>query len=392
MSAQSGVTYTVNSIHYVWLNTIDNTDGDTMGSLCSDWVFCYSDPEGFPVIESSSNLQAYASKTASITKELTGSGSPLYISPDVLGDEGVKYILLAKSSAVYGGTSIVANMNGGQDQKTSVADYQQTAHFPLGADFTLALLDSSENVIPSKYSFSSDLPEDVPESALFPSNVAFQYSSDISDRGSFHAAHLGSATLTITPTGSQSGISPVTVTVKVVNPASLGSEHNEVDSLIYPIANQTGIPPNFIKAQVAQESGDQFNPLAYRYEPLSIDAWAISRGQDQRANDFAMYRFATIKDSEDTELSQGAYVDSDDLAIRDKFPCCGSAPTAYQIVSRYDGGMNWCKIRGYLPDEEQDCLYLLSGDDFTEQTSLASSYGYMQITYLTANQVMNWAE
>ncbi len=319
---------------------------------------------------------------ATIVPDSGSSTATVYVCASEHGNSVNSYCAVV----TLGGQSIVANINGGTDEKAT-ASSSLTATFPLGGDFTIALVDTTGTVIPSDYVFSSpSVAGNVPQYALFPNSVAFQYSDNVSNRGSFHAAHLGNVTLTITPTDSQSGVQPANVNVVVVNPASLGSSHPEVDGLIYPVANTTGIPPNFIKAQMAQESGSQFNPLAYRYEPLSQDASFISRGLDLRTSDFSNYRFATVRDTKDRALSQGVNVDSDDLATVNKFPCCGSTPTVLQILNSYTK-QNWRK----QPGGEEEFQYLIQyKDDFTAQTSLASSYGYMQITYTTAIQKMKW--
>ena len=285
--------------------------------------------------------------------------------------------------------TVVANINGGADESTPASN-NVTANFPLGSNFTVALLDPNGNLIDADYALSNPtITGNVPSTTLFPISGVFQYSDPIAGRGSFHAAHNGTVTLTVTPKDSSTGAIPATITIVVSNPASLGTDHPEVDGLIYPVANATGIPPDFIKAQMAQESGSQFDPLAYRYEPLSRwvgDYGAVSRGQDLRASTFASYRFATIKDSEDGALSQGALVDDDDLATRAKFPCCGASPTALQIIENYDDVNNWTNQPGAWARYVR-----LQSDDFTAQTSLAASFGYMQITYSTAITTMHWA-
>src|SRR6266404_765066 len=58
------------------------------------------------------------------------------------------------------------------------------------------------------------------------------------------------------------------------------------------LAHNNGVPPQFIKGQVTQESG--FDPTAYRYEVLSVDLNYISSSQNLRSQiPYSSYRLAT---------------------------------------------------------------------------------------------------
>jgi hypothetical protein len=102
---------------------------------------------------------------------------------------------------------------------------------------------------------------------LFRNNVALRF-NDTGGRAALQIVHKGTVILTITPAPAR-GLQPFSVNIVAVDPFRLGSAHPEVDNLVYPLADALGIPPQFIKAQMAQESDTKFNPKAGRYEPLS---------------------------------------------------------------------------------------------------------------------------
>jgi hypothetical protein len=152
------------------------------------------------------------------------------------------------------------------------------ATFPLGAKFwvQLVVVDPSE---PNKYEplqanshfklNQGHVKPEVPD-ALFPNNVVIEYAADKAENFKhFQAVHLGTVTLTIKP--KDYSTLPVKVFITVNRPESLGTTYNNWDDKIVTLAHQRGIPPQFIKGQMRQESDphDLFNPRAYRYEPLS---------------------------------------------------------------------------------------------------------------------------
>ncbi len=105
---------------------------------------------------------------------------------------------------------------------------------------------------------------------LFPDNVVIEFDQDTENTiKHFQAVHLGTVTVTITPT--DTSYDPVTVDVTIQNPQSLGQSWNYYDQKIVTLANNRGIPPQYIKGQIQRESDPRhpFNPNSYRYEPLS---------------------------------------------------------------------------------------------------------------------------
>ena len=293
----------------------------------------------------------------------------------------------------------------------------QTAHVPLGSTFQLTLeqqnADGSFSQVPSSFTLgNANLAFPLDPGALFPNNVVFNYAPDSTQPGtlSFQAVHNGTQSLSINP---QDGSPGTQITISVEDPAppdssnlaELGSTHPEVDSLIIPIADGKGIPPQYIKGQMERESGGQFNPLAYRYEPLNSDVGdygKISRHQDWRSSTdpYFHYRLATQADCVDPALAQG-----DQLLSADVSPPGLYADIGHGKIGAYNGctptGCNgisaWDLIQNNLSQNWQikspaayqrllsaqragnSCGYL-----WTAQTGLAASYGYMQVTYATA--------
>lgn len=95
-----------------------------------------------------------------------------------------------------------------------------------------------------------------------------------------------------------------------------------------------------------------------------------------------MYRLATVADSLDGALPAGADISSGDIALGGYF----GVSSAYQIVKENNGYWHWIK------NDKQGVARLdsLRNDDFTAQTVIASSFGYMQILYSTAVAPMQW--
>ncbi len=180
----------------------------------------------------------------------------------------------------------------------------QTARFPLGSTFQIKLQlkqpDGTFQDVPSTFSLgSAQLTGNLDANALFPGEAVFQYTDQVNNAGVFQAVHLGTQELTITPNDTRKP--PVKLTISVEMPASLGSTQSQVDALLYPLADATGVPPQMIKGQIAQEAN--FNPMAWRYEPLNgeVGDFAVSfRPKDLRTQvPYSSLRLPTIGDSLD---------------------------------------------------------------------------------------------
>lgn len=284
----------------------------------------------------------------------------------------------------------------------------QNAYFPLGSTFEIVLQkfnnDGTTADVPATYTLdSSSVAASLDSNALFPNNVVFMYGSKDGEAAVLQAVHTGTHHLTITP--SDGTTNPVSLTINVTPPGNLGGAHLEVDSLVIPVADRKGVLPQYIKGQIEQESSGQFLPLSYRYEPLSGDVGdfaVISRGKDYRSTTqpYTSYRFATFSDCEDAALSAGVGLIDSDVSPRSIYKICtqGSCHnlspsdnlvSAWNIISA-NTRQGWQKNAWYRKvynahQSGDSCNYL-----WTAQTSLAASYGYMQVLYTTAINPLHW--
>jgi hypothetical protein len=312
--------------------------------------------------------------------------------------------------------NLVATTSSGTYDKTPVGAFPIDAHFPLGATIELTLEDGAGNPIPSSYDLTG--PPNVNGAgspSLFQSFVVGQYRECpvgvLVSNCEFQAVHLGSVPLVITPNPS-TGYGATSVNVIVEDPAGLGSGHHEVDPLILQLANKTGIPPQFIKAQIAQETNvnslscNPFSPTCYRYEPLTIDFARVSRKSDYRATSdkFVPFRFATAPDDTDETcdengtncvgLTQGTRTSQRDLGTRDYFENCIDIQyvTVSCILLNYNSTQNWRTRKSGKAAKNANLTLSQGSDDFTAQTSLSASFGLLQVTFKLAVQDpdLNW--
>lgn len=94
----------------------------------------------------------------------------------------------------------------------------------------------------------------------------------------FLAVHLGTVSVTITPTLS-STVPAKKVNVRVVKPTLLGATQNSFDDYFITVAHNTGIPPQYVKGQVRQEAdGGKIAAGNWRYEPCGADLSYVSGG------------------------------------------------------------------------------------------------------------------
>jgi len=150
---------------------------------------------------------------------------------------------------------------------------------PFGAHLNFQLVDSNENVIPAIYQLASSFaPSSAPEAdSLYPDRLALLFEQDtLKSSQSFITVHMGKQQLKITPLDAQGASKePITVSLRAVAPVSIGSTNTTYDALIISRAHKIGLPPQYIKGQVAHESTDRLDPNAYRYEPVTNDMQLI---------------------------------------------------------------------------------------------------------------------
>lgn len=272
-----------------------------------------------------------------------------------------------------------------------------TARVALGSVVTFEAVTSEGHTAPARFSLVDvSVDEGVAAGALFPDQVLIAYNSNVLHRRSFQAVHRGRVTIKVEP--DDTAIDAGTVTVIVENPAALGTANNDVDAALFEVAHRWGAPPQFIKAHARKEAGSGFSPLSYRYEPIGpyADLLAVSRGQNLRVKaPYERYRLATARDTLNDALSQGRDVTSADRDVRNglvigcdadgtgghAISAADAEVSAWEIFRCNDARMNWKKRAGSRGAARAKAL---EKDLFTAQTSLAASYGLLQMTYVTA--------
>jgi len=303
---------------------------------------------------------------------------------------------------------------------------------PLGAKFWLQLVTvdpdnpNSYKALQavSQFKLSDDAkPDPAVQDSLFPNNVVIEYAADTAENFKyFQAVHLGTVTLTITPTDKSA--LPVTLAITINQPASLGTTYLQYDPRIIDLANARGIPPQFIKGQIKRESNPAkpFDPNSWRYEPISWDFSIISTGQDLRLQDpYQDYRLAARPSGGDGPLAQGPLTLPADIAPRAALRTCPHGPIpqpgfvgpfppwvcADGLIAlapptdtppHYISALNFLvanPLQNWLDynnpakctSVRANCLRVYPGRDlldFTAQTDLAASCGLLQMGYITA--------
>ncbi|HET7433950.1 MAG TPA: hypothetical protein VFN10_04460 [Thermoanaerobaculia bacterium] len=207
----------------------------------------------------------------------------------------------------------------------------------------------------------------------------------------------------------------VAVDVTVIEPDTLGPPPSSasdprylIDEHIVRWANITGYPPQLLKAHADWESVRRFNPRQYRYEPLTTD-WDNFAGSPGKLADpkYAAYRLATC--AAQGAASDGERLKAEDLTFRSRYeidadhqscpPAATTSPASFRAIAAGDEQVtayeiyigndtrrreNWFRMLGkkWKRDAiEEDASRALG---FTAQTTMASSYGVMQVLWTTA--------
>ena len=302
------------------------------------------------------------------------------------------------------GPFLKASLDGGPLTPAAGVLMPTTAHVPLGAAVTFALVDATGGPVNASFEIGTPtLSSTLGPNSLFPDNVVFSYRLHDPDKAIYQAAHKGQVTITVRPADTQ--YAPTTFTVTVEDPVRLGAPPNgDLDIVLVTFADRFGIPPQFLKAHVSKES--EFDPLAYRYEPIGNigDLKTISRGRNYRRNTvpYRDYRFATWNDELDPDLPEGAFVDADDRDVaahggkggleiacdlkgRNGRTLTGAdLPVVVTEVFRCNANQRWPQVNG------RDRMLTVYVDSFTAQLSLAGTFGYMQVMYIDAIDTLKW--
>ncbi|MDQ3282375.1 MAG: hypothetical protein M3Q69_13320, partial [Acidobacteriota bacterium] len=122
---------------------------------------------------------------------------------------------------------------------------------------------------------------------LFPGTVTFGYSEKLPELVKlFQTLHYGTAFIQVKPRDILVTDAPHVITVSVYEPPTLGpvgpvahrrsvANNTKYDKRLAKLAHNSGIPPQYIKGQIEQETADTdakyFNPKSWRYEPITVD-------------------------------------------------------------------------------------------------------------------------
>lgn len=297
--------------------------------------------------------------------------------------------------------------------------------FPLGARAKITLKEAGSGVdVPATYSligsptFNPSIPEEEQSKGLYMDRLGILLGSGVMTDQDSVWVHMGSQALVITPDDTKKP--PITIYINVNAPSSLGSKNLKYDDLIVKYAHWRGIPPQFIKGEVDQESS--FIESSFRYEPTTIDKKKISGSRDKYDAPYRKYLFGPVSNSILSSSvihprnKYGVSYKGEIVAIPDQYEIT-AANGRYtpllcsQIMAINNNGAtgftawNWDKtvVEGlvrYKPIAELDYGNLLynylnqqqlpqiinaySQYNFIAQTTVASSYGLMQVLYITA--------
>lgn len=355
------------------------------------------------------------------------------------GNEPAGFAIDNVSFQIQGQSVQAQNVTPGLNLNPETADVgtdaAKTLHLTLGGTYQIALgvkqNDGSVQAFPAAFSLgSASLSGDPDANVLFAGNAVMQYTNQVNNSAVFQATHVGTQPLTITP--NNNAAPPLTVTLSVEAPTALGTSHPEFDDALYTLGDSSGIPPQMIKGQIAQEAN--FNPMTWRYEPFNgkVGDFAMStKPKDLRTSapynglslptigdssdpgcgnkyDYSTHVDSRIPDPNCVGLPQGGNFSSQvmtDIAgttipfvIAERDPSTGALITANgQVVTRpfqatdiyvsardivLYGNSRWNYT---IKQNKGNVNALTSGaTDFSAQLSLAASYGLLQVTYVTA--------
>lgn len=286
-----------------------------------------------------------------------------------------------------------------------------TVRVALGTIFDVGVVKKQgflDPVLPLKASFasgSSAITPETTEPTVYKNDVVrpFALTTTPAETQRLVAVHYGSAMLHIVPLVPE--LAPITLTIRVVEPVRLGDvmkrQPDGFDKSVALLAHHRGIPPQYLKGQVAQESPDA-NSVRwdnFRYEPCSWDLQSISKGE--LLIEKVPYSGFKLDDAVGTTLHRGVM---DDLDPRNRYsipdgvdPKTGkvkyrrltdndanvTARTIWESNDAINAKMNWSKFKcGSKKKDLQDAIKKdISLLDFVAQTPTASSYGLFQLMY-----------
>jgi hypothetical protein len=278
---------------------------------------------------------------------------------------------------------------------------------PLGAPFYLRLVSEEKNgeqvPVAATYTVTEQKPSTLVPllrgDPLFPNHVIIRYDNGL-DKHTFvfQALHAGEATIRVDTTDPAAPDFEVRLSVYLNRAASMGT-HPEADDYITDLANRSGIPPQLIKGHIQKESN--WKRQSYRYEPFSVDA-ALFSPSSLGAKCYEKREFLTEEREkakyEPFAMPLGSGLTFADRDARRLAPAGGMEVDAINTTMTgdprfdrvtahdlylYNPDQGWTKaasqcVRDYLAAHAKKKDY---GLDFIAQTSLAASYGYIQVRY-----------
>jgi soluble lytic murein transglycosylase-like protein len=301
--------------------------------------------------------------------------------------------------------------------------------FPVLPDGTEDhLLSVTESITDAKDMSPGDSEIFAIKKELFPQRVVLHF--PVSNVSQFHhlfPIHSGSANVHLA-FQAQGKNFEITLPIKVTNctagdcAGALGASHPEFDDLLMKFADRNGVPPQLLKAQIQNESN--FNPRAFRYEPVSVDFGQIAAMSFRLLSNkpFRPWALAQSSDCSNAHIffPQGAQLDltTEDGNARSQYalsrdgkgdPLCRMT-NANQVTNpkpiipqdtltamenifytndNNQGVNNWEAVsirasKGRNSSVQRFYDYQVDNAQFTAQTVLASSYGLHQILYTTA--------
>jgi hypothetical protein len=289
---------------------------------------------------------------------------------------------------------MATNLTNGATETKELTD-PVTATIPLGARFELSLQRTSagqSQVITSNFDLAgTTLQVALVDPTLYPQDALVEFDRGSSaDSKKFQAIHLGSERVVITP--DDNSLPVQVLTVNVVRPASLGTRYGvisdagasyDLDAQIVTWADHRGIPPQVIKGIMQSETLPAFDPGTWRYE-----------GNNELAVPLYGALYAPYRMEYDSTHRRGSLlVDSEDVHPRSRFflsQCVHGAAkiddrhqdvSAYTIYAANDCWQNWFDNLAPGPKKTRIQIDPAQELDWSAQTTLASSYGLMQVLF-----------
>jgi hypothetical protein len=222
---------------------------------------------------------------------------------------------------------------------------ETSASVPYGSPFFMEIrrlqADGTYKAVPATFQVASSQPQFVGQKlghwktafTLYPSTTFFTFSPNVAGLSKvFMPVHLGAGWVTIQPTDRPD--QPIAVHVTVTQPASLGpaglldigvTNNLTYDAQILHLAHDRGLPPQYLKAQIEQETFDRksnyFNPFMWRYEPLGVD-WGDPYGANGPPHSVSFGNRASAASDDKPNLEQVNYPPHSGYRIPDGSGLC----------------------------------------------------------------------